>query len=295
MSTDELASDEMRKLREEEARKHLEENVLLAADSDMIVGGISNMVSSQTNTGSEAPTTSDISTSPSTIRMGEEKEDGIEGGDGAETSMGVSDSQKAVSNPLARTDSELSADGLLSEEARAERAKEIAAMLEGIPLSLPSPTNNNDLSNSIDHETGTELITPSQQTPDDSNQTFLQGSSSTTSGSAAGISALDGEGNEKKDEGMEIEESAPVQLSFREGRESHISIAMPEGEPVSFSMRVIEAPRDLEEDTLEVLPVVPIIGRMTVKTCQEFYDMRQHDPGFDVVWALLELTEESTE
>ena len=311
MSTDELASDEMRKLREEEARKHLEENVLLAADSEMIVGGISNMASIQMNTESEATTATAASAASAASAfpagMGKEKtEEGREGEEEGKKSTGASDSQDLESSSLIRTNSELSADGLLSEEARAERAKEIAAMLEGIPLSLPSMTlnendnnNNNNSSshspNSIDNGMETEVTTPSQQTSDDPNQAFLQGLSSTAGSKADNVSTLDKEKNGEKNEGMEVEESVPVELSLREGSESRLSIAMPEGEPVLFSMRVIEAPRDLEEDILEVLPVVPIIGRMTVKTCQEFYDLRQHDPGFDVVWALLELAEESSE
>ena len=100
---------------------------------------------------------------------------------------------------------------------------------------------------------------------------------------------------EEKEEEKEEEEEATVELPLRKEKEGTIAIAMPEGEAVHFRTRVIQAPEDAELDELQLAAVVRVIGRLNVSTCQTFYDSRQADPAFDVVWVLLELADDSTE
>ena len=185
LSADELASEEMRKWREEEERKHMEENVMLTAASEK-----------KLTVPLEEPR-------PKT----EEKE-----------------VEKKPSEPPKEAKEELS---LPNAEAVAKREEQIAALLESVPASIPEP--------------------PAASTV------------------------------------------------VEEEKEGSIRIAMPEGEAVHFRTRVIQAPEDEELDVLQLASVVRVIGRLNVSTCQTFYDSRQADPSFDVVWVLLELADDSSE
>lgn len=213
MSADELASEEMRKWREEEERKHMEENVMLTAASEK-----------KLTVPLEEPR-------PKT----EEKE-----------------VEKKPSEPPKEAKEELS---LPNAEAVAKREEQIAALLESVPASIPEPPAASTV---VEEEKEEERE----------------------------------EEEEKKEE---EEEEETVELPLRKEKEGSIRIAMPEGEAVHFRTRVIQAPEDEELDVLQLASVVRVIGRLNVSTCQTFYDSRQADPSFDVVWVLLELADDSSE
>lgn len=211
LSADELASEEMRKWREEEERKHMEENVMLTAASEK-----------KLTVPLEEP-------HPKVPEKEVEKAP-----------------EKAAPEP---PEEEMP---LPNAEAVAKREEQIAALLESVPASMPEPP-------------------------------------------AADTAVEEEKKEEEEEKKEEEEEEETVELPLRKEKEGSISIAMPEGEAVHFRTRVIQAPEDEELDVLQLATVVRVIGRLNVSTCQTFYDSRQADPAFDVVWVLLELTDDSTE
>lgn len=212
LSADELASEEMRKWREEEERKHMEENVMLTAASEK-----------KLTVPLEEP-------HPKPVEKEAEKE--------VEKKPAPEPAEEEMPVPNA--------------EAVAKREEQIAALLESVPASIPEPP-------------------------------------------PADMAEEEKASEEEKEEEKEKEEEATVELPLRKEKEGTIAIAMPEGEAVHFRTRVIQAPEDAELDELQLAAVVRVIGRLNVSTCQTFYDSRQADPAFDVVWVLLELADDSTE
>ena len=217
LSADELASEEMRKWREEEERKHMEENVMLTAASEKKL--------TQTPVIEEVPI--------------KKVEPGIE----SEGNLPTKEVETEVVSPSPEAVAE-------REKQVAEREKQIAALLESIPITV--------------HE---ELKTEEEPKVEES----------------------------KVEEPPEEEIHETMELPLSQDQEGKIAIAMPEAAPVFFRTRVIVSPKDLELSSLQLEKIVYVIGRLGVTTCQSFYDSRHEDPGYDVSWILLELSEESDE
>lgn len=222
MSADELASSELRKWREEEERRHIEENVMLTSDRP------------------SNPRTPPREVSPKPVPEKKEEE------------------AKEAKEPLPK-------EQVMEDVNSVEREKSIAALLESIPDVIATAEKENKEEAKVDSPKE-----PKEEEPPNEPK----------------------ENTTKEASGMG---EAMRELQMTKGSESSIALAMPEGAPLFFTANVISCPEDAEARRMDVDAVMRVIGRMSVDTCQTFWESRRDHAGYDVIWWTLEMAESSSE
>ena len=146
-----------------------------------------------------------------------------------------------------------------------EREKSIAALLESIPDVIATVEKENKEEAKVDSpKEAKEEETPSEPKEDAPKEASCMG-------------------------------EAMRELQMTKGSESSIALAMPEGAPLFFTANVISCPEDAEARRMDVDAVMRVIGRMSVDTCQTFWESRRDHAGYDVIWWTLEMAEASSE
>ena len=225
MSADELASSELRKWREEEERRHIEENVMLTSDRP------------------SNPLTPPREVSPKPVPEKKEEE------------------PKEPKEPLPKEQA-------MEDVNSVEREKSIAALLESIPDVIATAEKENKEEAKVD--SAMEAKEAKEEEPPSEPKEIIT----------------------KEASGMG---EAMRELQMTKGSESSIALAMPEGAPLFFTANVISCPEDAEARRMDVDAVMRVIGRMSVDTCQTFWESRRDHAGYDVIWWTLEMAEASSE
>ena len=293
LSADELASDMMRKWREEEERKHIEENVMLTVASEK--------KPTAPSTNEEVPaqkTEQNMETPKEVPKEKTVKRDMPSADEFSERQEKETEDAKRVAE---------------KERERREQDRRMAALLEARSRSLLN-VKKEEMRIEEQKEQREQKQEQKQEDKEEKEEQKVQKEEKE-------------EQKEQKEEKKELKEQEPkpeereqkeeqkeqkqqleerkeeeeqqleemIELPLTQDQEGTIAIAMPEGTPLFFRTRVILSSRDQEVTSLNLEPVVYVIGRLGVSTCQSFYDSRKEDTGYDISWILLELSDDNDE